>query len=149
MSDLAMALATRGSEEPHPAVTAVEDRLIEAARTMRRLSLTPRDKPMDYVSAWPDMVQSVWEAGLDPEGKPVRPRPARIRPSPAQIDRMNEAIEWLFALEAERRRLVWARAMRVRWKQLEFEFGQSRQWLSRRYKDALLDIVVRIGAGRG
>jgi hypothetical protein len=58
---------------------------------------------------------------------------------------MNEAIEWLFALPAEQRRLVWARAMRVRWKQLEFEFGQSRQWLSRRYKDALLDIAVKLG----
>jgi hypothetical protein len=145
MRDSAVARAARETWEMHPAAAAVEERLIEAARTMRRLSLTPRDKPMDYVAAWPDTVQSVWEAGLDPDGKPVKPRPVRIAPSPQQIDRMNEAIEWLFALEAAQRKLVWARAMRVRWKELEFEFGLSRQWLSRRYKDALLDIVMRAG----
>ena len=138
----------REREEMHPAIAAIEDRLIEAARTMRRLALTPRDRPMDYVSAWPAVVQTVWEAGLDPDGKPVKPRPVKIAPSPQHIDRMNEAIEWLFALPAEQRRLVWARAMRVRWKQLEFEFGQSRQWLSRRYKDALLDIAMKASAGQ-
>lgn len=114
----------------------VEERLREAARTLRRL---PEEKVKGYTSSWPAIKRDEMEI-LQMEAQPMR-----IRPSSEDISETEEVMfVWLRWLDVEERKLVWLRAERVRWKLICGRFGVGRTKAWEMYKHALTMIAKRI-----
>jgi hypothetical protein len=126
--------------EAHWTPTLVEERLEEAADTLRRL---PAVKVQGYFSTWPPVIRDFWEAFGWNEVR-VRLGP----PSPAAIDRMDEALIWLSWLEPDDTRLVWLRACRVHWKLITWRFGVSRTTAWRNWVAALVSIASRLNGAK-
>jgi hypothetical protein len=114
----------------------VEDRIHDAARTLRRL---PEERVQGYFSTWPKIKRDEMEI-LQMEKEPMR-----IRPSMNDITEMEEVLfVWLRWLEVDERKLVWQRAERVRWKLICAQFGVGRTKAWEMYKCALGKIAARI-----
>ncbi|NCT08440.1 MAG: helix-turn-helix domain-containing protein [Alphaproteobacteria bacterium] len=114
----------------------VEDRIRDAARTLRRL---PEERVQGYFSTWPKIKRDEMEI-LQMEKEPMR-----IRPSSDDITEMEEVLfVWLRWLEVDERKLVWQRAERVRWKLICAQFGVGRTKAWEMYKCALGKIAARI-----
>jgi len=114
----------------------VEVRLAEAADVLSRL---PEERLQGFVSTWPEVVRSFWESyGMQ---EPILKRPW---PSPASIDRMEEAMIWVQFLAPEDARLVWARAEGTPWKALCWRFGIARATANRRWRYGLSVIALRL-----
>ena len=114
----------------------VEDRIHDAARTLRRL---PEERVQGYFSTWPKIKRDEMEI-LQMEKEPMR-----IRPSSDDITQMEEVLfVWLRWLEVDERKLVWQRAERVRWKLICAQFGVGRTKAWEMYKCALGKIAARI-----
>jgi hypothetical protein len=99
----------------HSAWTIPEIRLRfeEAAHTLRRLPL-PRDgRPHDWRVSWPDVVYDWLAYGWLPA------RAQGIRPTPVEITRMDEVLQWLHWLTRDQRMILWARANHWAWRKLE------------------------------
>lgn len=93
----------------------VEERLAEAADTLRRL---PAVKVQGYICSWPTVVRTMHEAyGWHAARVCLGP------PSPGAIDRMDETITWLAWLEPDDAKIVWLRASGVRWKLITWGLG--------------------------
>jgi hypothetical protein len=69
--------------------------------------------PAGFRVAWPDIAYEWLAYGWTPARAP------RIPPTPAQIDRLDEVLGWLHALTREQRVILWARANRWTWRQVE------------------------------
>lgn len=114
----------------------VEDRIHDAARTLRRL---PEERVQGYFSTWPKIKRDEMEI-LQMEKEPMR-----IRPSMDDVTQMEEVLfVWLRWLEVDERKLVWQRAERVRWKLICAQFGVGRTKAWEMYKCALGKIAARI-----
>lgn len=114
----------------------VEDRIHDAARTLRRL---PEERVQGYFSTWPTIKRDEMEI-LQMEKESMR-----IRPSMDDITEMEEVLfVWLRWLEVDERKLVWQRAERVRWKLICAQFGVGRTKAWEIYKCALGKIAARI-----
>ena len=114
----------------------VEDRIRDAARTLRRL---PEERVQGYFSTWPKIKRDEMEI-LQMEKEPMR-----IRPSMDDITQMEEVLfVWVRWLEVDERKLVWQRAERVRWKLICAQFGVGRTKAWEMYKCALGKIAARI-----
>ncbi len=114
----------------------VEDRIHDAARTLRRL---PEERVQGYFSTWPQIKRDEMEI-LQMEKEPMR-----VRPSMDDITEMEEVLfVWLRWLEVDERKLVWQRAERVRWKLICAQFGVGRTKAWEMYKCALGKIAARI-----
>ena len=114
----------------------VEDRIRDAARTLRRL---PEERVQGYFSTWPKIKRDEMEI-LQMEKEPMR-----IRPTSDDITEMEEVLfVWLRWLEVDERKLVWQRAERVRWKLICAQFGVGRTKAWEMYKCALGKIAARI-----
>jgi len=114
----------------------VEDRIHEAARTLRRL---PEERVQGYFSTWPKIKRDEMEI-LQMEKQPMR-----VRPTSDDITEMEEVLfVWLRWLEVDERKLVWQRAERVRWKLICSQFGVGRTKAWEMYKCALGKIAARI-----
>jgi len=70
---------------------------------------------------------------------PQRPRVAA--PTPGAIDRADETVAWLLWMEAEQRRIVWARACKIAWRKLEDLDGRSHTTL-RKVRASGLDVIL-------
>lgn len=103
-------------------VTLVEERLREAAETLRML---PAERPRGLRSAMPAPIRSAQEAYGWQEAR-VRPAP----PSAAAIDRLDEVLSWMAWLDEEQIRVVWARANNAPWRPLceRLGCGRTRAW---------------------
>lgn len=122
-------------------VREIEDRMEEAAYTLRRLPAA--DGPRGYGSSWPDVVRSAHAAyGYD------EARPPRIVPSPAAISRMEECFDWLRLVDPEDARIVWLRAEGVRWRQVCIRAGCVRSTAWRRWVAALQTMANKINAAQ-
>jgi len=114
----------------------VEDRIRDAARTLRRL---PEERVQGYFSTWPKIKRDEMEI-LQMEKEPMR-----IRPSMDDITQMEEVLfVWVRWLEVDERKLVWQRAERVRWKLICAQLGVGRTKAWEMYKCALGKIAARI-----
>jgi len=114
----------------------VEDRIRDAARTLRRL---PEERVQGYFSTWPKIKRDEMEI-LQMEKEPMR-----VTPSMDDITQMEEVLfVWLRWLEVDERKLVWQRAERVRWKLICAQFGVGRTKAWEMYKCALGKIAARI-----
>lgn len=113
----------------------VEARMEEAATTLRRLPNPRGSGPRGFRSSWPEYVREAKHAYGYHE-----PR-LRVLPSPAQIDRMDEALLWLQFLKPEDARIVWMRAERAPWKEVCIQAACVRQTAWRRWVAALHTIA--------
>lgn len=117
----------------------IEDRLEEAASTLRRLP--EKDRPRGYRSAWPPVVHDAKHAyGYTPEA------PMRVVPSAAAITRMEECLDWLLLIDPEDARIVWQRAEGARWRQVCISAGVVRSTAWRRWAAALLTIAKKLNS---
>jgi hypothetical protein len=118
----------------------IEDRFEEAAITLRRLPNPTGSGPRGYGQSWPDYVQEAQHAYGYTE---VR---IRIVPSAAEIQRMDECIEWLRWLDPDDAKIVWLRAEGKRWRQVCIYVGCVRQTAWRRWAAALLTVAKHLTA---
>jgi len=115
----------------------VADHFEEAFRTLRKL---PPVKARGYHSAWPDFVRLTKEiAAMDPQ-------PIRVGPSAAAMTRLEQTFDWVLWIDEAERKLIWARAARVPWKQISGELGCDRTTVWRRWQIALTKIASRLNA---
>lgn len=119
---------------------AIEDRFEEAAITLRRLPNPKGSGAKGYGQAWPDYVQEARHAYGYHE---VR---IKIIPTAAEIQRMEECIDWLRWLSPEDAKIVWLRAEGERWRQVCIHAGVVRQTAWRRWAAALLTIAKHLNA---
>lgn len=118
----------------------VKAQLREAAATLRRMKMERWDYPSSRMAWWPDVVVRASD-GYPTESTFV----ARTVPDPGAIDRMEEVLRWILWLtEDDDRKLVWARAERSTWRQLETRDGRCRATLSKVYDKALAVIIARM-----
>lgn len=120
----------------HWTPTLVEERLVEAADTLRRL---PERRVQGFLSAWPEVVREAWGAHGWADG-PTRQGP----PSPQAIDRMDVTLGWLRWLDPADAKLVWVRAEGTPWKGIGWRFGVSVKTAQRRWDYALSLITWRL-----
>ena len=126
---------------PTVPVVEIAGRFEEMIDVLIRTPFGPRNVPSQRVSAWPDIIRSFWEA----YGRDAAPAP-RVRPTPAQQDRCDQAAAWLLWLDDEQRRLILLRAAKVRWRFIEAELGITRKYLHHRWFRALEQIAGRLGS---
>lgn len=99
---------------------AVENRVIEAAVTLRRLPPDRWSRLNALRVSWPDYVKDRGAYGYNPTSRP------RILPSSAEIDRLDEVMAWIgdhltpeavrgTNLPSDIARIVWLRAARTTW----------------------------------
>lgn len=118
-------------------VTDIAERFEEAASTLKRL---PPHRVQGYFNTWPEIIRSAAEL-IQSERLPSRLGP----PTPEAISRMEETLNWIFWLDDEdERRLVWLRAERVRWKQIQWRFGCGRTKAWQMWTIALLKIATHL-----
>lgn len=113
----------------------IEQRLEEAALTLRRLPNPAGSGARGYGSSWPEVVREARHAyGYE------RAR-MRVVPSAREISRYEEAVGWLALLsDPVDRHIVWHRAEGYRWRQVCHRVGLARSTCGRRYAAALLTI---------
>lgn len=115
----------------------VADHFEEAFRTLRKL---PPVKARGYFNAWPAVLRSSREIAA------MQPEPMRVWPSTEAITRLEQTFDWVLWIEEEERKLVWARAARVPWKQISAEHACDRSTAWRRWQIALTKIAARLNA---
>jgi len=119
-------------------VAMVEERLQEAACTLRRL---PPVKICGYFSAWPQILHDAddkrdWETDVIHRGPP----------SPQAISRMEETLEWFCWLKPDESHLIWMRANNTSWKTICWQMGCARNTAWRHWVYALAKIASRLYA---
>ena len=113
----------------------IEDRMEEAALTLRRLPNPPGSGPKGFGQSWPEYVHEARHAYGYHETR------MRVIPSAAEIQRMEECIDWLRFIGPEEARIVWLRAEGWRWRQVCIQAGCVRQTAWRRWVAALQTIA--------
>lgn len=114
----------------------IEDRLEEAAITLRRLPAT--SGPRGYGRSWPDYVQEAKHAYGYHEAR------MRVVPSAAEIARMEEALDWLRIVSPEDARILWMRAENQPWRAICIRCGCVRSTAWRRWSAGLITIQRRL-----
>lgn len=120
--------------------TEIEDRFEEAALTLRRLPNPRGSGPRGYGRSWPDYVHDPRHAYGYHD---VR---IRIVPGPAEIQRLDDCMDWLLWLDPEDAKIVWFRAEGMRWRQVCIHAGCVRQTAWRRWASALITISKRLNS---
>lgn len=115
----------------------VEERLTEAADTLRRL---PDTRVQGHASTWPPYIQECWTA------EDVRLR--RPPPSAAAITRMDETLPWLRHLDPIDARIIWLRADGDPWKVICWKVGMTRSAAHRHWLFALCVIAWTLNGRR-
>ena len=134
----------------------VEDRIREAARTLRLLPSMDRRFLAQLRSWWPEAPDE-WSAYAATDATAPR-----IIPSAAEIDRLDQVLTWMTALAVERLplklpedtgRIVWARAAGASWPRImrsrraRQRGGNSRESLRQVYRAGLAIVAARAGDG--
>ncbi|MBY6055394.1 DUF6362 family protein [Leisingera daeponensis] len=126
-------------------VAQIEDRFEEAALTLKRTPNPAGSGARGYGSSWPPYVRSRFAAYGAEEAR------VRVIPNAAEIQRMENTIEWLSLLasgdevrDADDRRIVWMRAEGYRWRAICARVGLSRSQAWRRWSAAMITIQRRL-----
>ncbi len=140
------------------AIALIEIRLREAVKMLERCSLERHDIPDKVRSAWPDVVRQMEDA-YGYEGDPDHPdipkdtekqrrrREAAINravPSPAELDRMDGALQLLWFVPNGSRGLVGARVAGATWNALSIKMEIPTIEVRTRYKLGLEAILDRL-----
>lgn len=116
--------------------------LEEAAETLKRLRQRGWN-PAGRLTYWPDVIADSWS------GYGRTPVKTRLGPPQADaISRMDQVLLWPNLIEdferepaREVRRLVWARANRISWRELEDCDGRSAPTLRKIWRAGIIDIL--------
>lgn len=103
--------------------------LEEAVDTLKRL---PSQSIKAKLSSWPDVVKSTAETYAS---MPNFIKPAAA--SPDAIDRLDLVLDGLIKLNAQERRIVWARASKISWRKLEQYENLSHTTLRKHHQSGL------------
>ena len=124
------------------AIGLIEIRLREAASTLMLIPFDRHDVPDSYVCAWPEVVHD-WNAygGALAKFRQEHAVNRPLIPSPDEIDRLNQAIEWLLKVRSGDKGIVMARAEGRSWRWLEDRDGRSARALKRAHERGLEDIL--------
>lgn len=120
----------------------VEDRLEEAATTLKHLPDPPGSGARGVGSSWPDYVREAWHAYGYHAAR------MRIVPSAAEITRMEECLTWMAWLSPDDARIVWHRAEGKRWREIGRQVGLSRSGCWRRWIAASMTIARHLNRPR-
>ena len=113
-------------------------RLAEAASVLRRLPEGIRyEHP--HLTSWSDYRPDPNTAYGYEDVKVILPIP-----SPAAIQRMEEALVWLQLVPVEYRRLLWFRAEGWPWRKLARYFGCGRRQVKLRWRDGVVSLWERL-----
>ncbi|GBD42198.1 hypothetical protein HRbin39_01587 [bacterium HR39] len=107
---------------------AVLARLREAVDVVRRLPGPPR---LDCRSFWPDIVRDPDEAAG------AEPVPRRPLPTPEQVARADEVLEWLAAVDPVDAAVLWWGAAGAPWSEVGARAGLPPKWARRKWRAAL------------
>jgi len=118
----------------------IEDRFEDAALTLRRLPNPPGSGARGYGTSWPDYVQEAKHSYGYTEVH------MRVVPSAADIQKMEDCIDWLRLVHPEDARIVWLRAEGIRWRQVCYRAGCVRTTAWRRWAAALLTMAKHLNA---
>jgi hypothetical protein len=110
-----------GSELRPWTLPEIRQRLAEAATTLRRMPMPKHGKPADFQVSWPDVVYDWLAFGWYPSRTP------RIPPTPIEISRLDETLNWLHLLTRDQRVILWARANNWPGKQIEPSTARTRR----------------------
>lgn len=113
----------------------VEERLVEAASVLKRLS---EPKLQGYYNLWPRIIYEF--SDLVGQG----PGPMRVLPSPQAISRMEETLTWTVGLDPVDGKIVWMRAFGERWKTICWTVGLQRSAAHEHWLYALCVIAWRL-----
>lgn len=129
-----------GSAATH--VDDVQERLQEACDTLRRL-LFPRDgAPSTKIASSPNVVQDYWTAYARSEAKVTR-----VRPTMAEIDRMDVVLPWFYLIDGKlERRVVWLRSVPLGLRKVGRILGVSHEHVRELEGRAMRTLVERLGA---
>ncbi|NDR55697.1 DUF6362 family protein [Aliiruegeria sabulilitoris] len=129
--------------------TEIGERFEEAALTLKRMPNPPGSGPSGYGSSWPAYVQEAKHAYGYHEAR------MRVVPNAAEIQRMEEALDWLRLINhpepgraAIDRRIVWMRADGHRWRTVCRTVGLGRSQAWRRWSAALIQLSRALGKTR-
>ena len=103
-------------------------RFEEAVIVAKRL---PPVKPQGYKTAWPDIIYTELEI-LQQDKKPIK-----ILPTPEQLTRLDEVLDWIFLLTEVERKLIWLRANHEPWRDVCFKLGLCRSSANEKLNGAL------------
>lgn len=121
----------------------IEDRMEEAALTLRRLPNPPGSGPRGHGSSWPEYVREARHAYGYHEAR------MRVIPSAREIERMDEAIGWLILIpDPDDRRIVWLRADGWRWRAICNRVGVTRSTAWRRWAASFFVICKALNQKR-
>ena len=116
----------------------VSARFYEAAITARRL---PPVRVQGYFNCWPAFARSEWEAYSADE--PVR---LSFPPTPEEVERMLETMQWVLWLDVEQRHLIWMRAKRYGWREIAIRFACCNKTAQRHWQAALDHVAANLNA---
>ena len=115
----------------------IADRFEEMVDVLSRMP--PAIKRQKFTS-WIDYVNDPNTAYGYSEVKLSRPKP-----TPKQIDRMDQALLWINMLETkEEQRLIWARAKKYSWRKIAAVAGCSKDTAKYRWQEAIMTIAEKI-----
>jgi hypothetical protein len=118
----------------------VTARLAEAADTLRRLRMSGT-RPAGAKTNWPSIVQDFWES----YDITASPRALPAAPKPTAIDRMDEVIGWLLAIQdATARGVVWGKACGFATNRMAKVLGISRYYVDRLHCDGIERMTKRL-----
>jgi hypothetical protein len=115
----------------------VEEHFEEAVYTLKKL---PDFKVPGYFSTWPEIEYTPQERMRQMKF------PAKLHATPEQVTRLEQTFDWMLWITVEERKLIWKRAMRVRWKTICWELGCDRTTAWRKWSIGLEKIASRLSA---
>ena len=130
------------------AIGLIETRFREAVSTLRLIQLSRHDVPDKVCSAWPAVVHD-WNAFGGELAKFRQEHAINTPPIPApeEIDRLDQAMQWLLEVRNGDRAIIMARAEGRSWRWLEDRDGRSARALKEAHERGLEGILGALMAG--
>lgn len=116
-------------------INAIESRIAEAARTLRRLRVAGSRPQRRMVMSDLVFLSGDMQSGYGYVGVTTR----QAVPSPAEIDQLDQVLKWIYSapLTLEQRRLLWLRAEGRGWRSMAHCAGLDPSTCKRHYQRAM------------
>jgi len=145
-SDPALPAALPPVPDMPPAVWTEEQvraRLAEAMQVLRKLPEDATSRPSTQTVRWPEVVRDIAEAYGYGEAR------ARLRPTPAEIGRLDQTLPWLFLIaDGQQRLAVIGVAMGLNLRVIGRTFGCSHETVRQRERAGIAALVLALNSQR-
>jgi len=130
----------------------VADRLREAASVLRMVPMGRHGFPAGPRSAMPDALVEFWEMWNGLSQEEAQERAAEINrtrsiPTPGQITRMDEALQWFYWVQPRDRKAVFARANKVSYRKISKFDGRSHEHIRTVWVRTCEEIAEKLSKG--